>query len=316
MEEFNGPGEYTEAHTSGSTGAPKPIRLAKADMVHSATASNNFFGISENSHVACALSADYIAAKMVCVRALCAPCRATFFEPTNDIVLDDDTPVIDLLSVTPSQIPSLLRIPALSSRVRQVLIGGAPPSQEVVNSLCRSGVKVWISYGMTETCSHVAVADGYDISRTFRAMPGITFSATADDRLVIHAPEFTFGTLETNDVVELVDCHSFRWLGRADNVINSGGIKLYPEQLEKEYAAVLPAEAVYYVSQRPSTKWGSEAVLMVEGSTDLAEQYLNDLRAGGIDHRHLPKAAIAVPDFPRTSSGKIIRSISLDNNES
>lgn len=304
---FAGPGEWVEAHTSGSTGAPKPIRLSKADMRRSARASNAFFGIGTDSHLASALAADYIAGKMMCVRAFEAGCRLTQLEVSSQVAIPDSLAPIDLLSVVPAQLPSLISRPDISRHVRQVLVGGAPAPQKLLDELSATGVKVWVSYGMTETCSHVALARGDDPSRTFRAMPGISFSTDSDNRLIIHAPAYTFGELATNDIVDLDSPSAFRWLGRADNAINSGGIKLFPEQLEKEYGAVLPPEAVYYVASRPSERWGSETVLVVEGSAYYADRLMSILQTSGIDRRHLPKAVEAVARLPRTSTGKIIR---------
>lgn len=305
--EFTSECPWVQAHTSGSTGAPKPLRLPKSDMRLSARASNLFFGIGADSHVASPLSPDYIAGKMMCVRALEAGCRFTQLEVSSAIVLPPDTAAIDLISVVPAQIPSLIEMPELNTRIRKVLVGGAPASQQALEALCAKGVEVWVSYGMTETCSHVALARGDDPMLIFRAMPGIEFSADASGRLIILAPDYSFGTLITNDVVEIIDGSSFRWLGRADNIINSGGLKLVPEQLENEFANILPAETVFYVGARPSTKWGSELVLFVEGDDATGRHMLELLDASVSDRRHLPKHVEAIKNFPRTSSGKIIR---------
>lgn len=307
IEEYRSLCPWVEARTSGSTGAPKPIRLSKADMRLSARASNRFFGIGPSSHLASPLSPDYIAGKMMCVRALEAGCLFSQLEVSGTVVIPAGLPPIDLISVVPAQIQSLVSMEDLSRKVRKVLVGGAPAPQPVLDALCAAGSEVWVSYGMTETCSHVALARGDDPERLFRAMPGVTFAADESSRLIIKASEFSFGTLVTNDVVELVDDTSFRWLGRADNIINSGGLKLVPEKLEAEIAPLLPKGTVFYITSRPSNKWGSETVLVVEGSEALANGILAVLDASGLDRRHIPRHAAAFDELPRTTSGKIIR---------
>ncbi|MDE6854780.1 MAG: AMP-binding protein, partial [Muribaculaceae bacterium] len=255
--------DSVNARTSGSTGKPKAITLLKSDMTASARATNEFFGIGPASTVGMALSADYIAGQMMAVRADISGALLIQLPVSNDIELPDDYR-IDLLSIVPSQIESFLRHPEYVERVGNLLIGGAAPSEAACKALSAAGYRFYISYGMTETCSHVALARGDDQKRVFRAMPGIRFGVDEDCRLIINAERFSFGTLQTNDVVELFSPYEFRWRGRADGIINSGGIKLVPEELEALYAPVL-ASRRYYVSSMPHPQWGEAAVLVIEG---------------------------------------------------
>lgn len=306
LAEFGNERAYVTAHTSGSTGAPKPIRLAKSDMRRSARASNRRFGITAASRLACPLSMDYIAGKMMAVRALEAGCRLDILPVSNYLNLPEGVRY-DLIAVVPSQVPSLLHDPQLASKVGQILIGGASASNDICKALTDRGLKVRLSYGMTETCSHVALADGSDPDRIFNAMPGITFETGPDGRLVINAPDFTFNRLTANDLVELKSATSFRWLGRSDNVINSGGLKLIPEQLEAEYAHVIGSNTAFFVTSEAHEKWGHAPLLVIEGTSEQAEQISTALRGSGIDHRHLPARVVAMTEIPRTSTGKIIR---------
>lgn len=293
---------YVNARTSGSTGTPKDIRLLKTDMLCSARATNAFFGIGVSSMLVCPLSLDYIAGKMMAVRALAAGCRIMFVEPSNDLLLPGDI-TVDLLPVVPSQLASLLARPAMLSRVRNLLIGGAAPSAESCRALSDAGVNAFISYGMTETCSHVALARADDADRVYRAMPGISFAKDDDGRLIICAPAFSFRRLQTNDVVALCDSTSFRWLGRADNVINSGGIKLFAEQLEALYAPYMD-EIPFYVTSVPDQKWGQAVLLVAETAQDNLDNIRTSLACHITNHRLLPKQYRAVDTLPRTSNGK------------
>ena len=115
------------------------------------------------------------------------------------------------------------------------------------------------TYGMTETCSHVALADALDPQGIYSAMPGISFSIDSRDCLRITAGSMSFGTLQTNDVVELLDNGRFRWLGRADNAINSGGIKIHPEMLER----AIPSDfAIPSISQAKPTRNGAKGLCL------------------------------------------------------
>lgn len=296
---------YIAAHTSGSTGKPKDISLLKSDMRLSARATNAFFGIGSESVLASPLSFDYIAGKMMAVRAIEAACSLIELPVSNEIEIPADVSRIDLLPVVPSQIDSLLRQPEHARLISAVLIGGAAPSAEQCRRLNNAGYNAYISYGMTETCSHVALARADDPNRIFRAMPGISFETDADGRLAVIAPAFSFGRLQTNDIVELKDSTSFRWRGRADGVINSGGIKLFPEELEALYSSVL-GNRPFYVCATPHPQWGQAAMLVIEGEADI-EEISAALRTAIADHRRLPKVIKTVYTLPRTSNGKIRR---------
>lgn len=295
---------FVVAHTSGSTGAPKRIRLLKADMEASARATNAFFGLGPGSLAALPLSEEYIAGKMMVVRGIVGAYRVVRLPVSNAVVLPDDGSVFDLVPVVPSQARGLLRHPEYARRIRNLLVGGAMPEATVLRDLCRAGFRTWISYGMTETCSHVALARADDASLTFRAMPGVSFGADGAGRLVICAGAFSWRRLATNDVVELCGPHAFRWRGRADNVINSGGLKLHPEELERLYAPFLHGRA-FYVAGRPDERWGHAAALVVEGDVD-GDAVMDALRRN-IDHRMCPKSIETVPEIPRTKNGKIKR---------
>lgn len=301
---------YIVAHTSGSTGTPKEIRLLKEDMRMSARATNAFFGIGHDSLLALPLSVGYIAGKMMVVRALEAGCRLLPLPVSNHIDLDGLPGPVDLLPVVPSQVDSLVAVSGLRDRVRNVLAGGAALSDSRAAALASTGVKAYIGYGMTETCSHVALSeidgplDG--APRLYHAMPGISFATDSRGCLEIVAPHFSFGRLTTNDIVELTATDSFRWLGRYDNVINTGGIKLFAEDIERLYAPAL-GDRDYFVKGEPDDKWGTALVLVVEGRDEEAPEIGRRLDALGLDHVRLPKKIRMLASLPRTANGKIRR---------
>lgn len=307
IEEWNAPQEYIEAHTSGSTGTPKAIRLLKSDMKISALATNKFFGINEKSVVGMALSADYIAGKMMAVRSLLSGARLVALPSKTDVCLDGVDGVIDLFAIVPAQIQSFIDKPEYAAKVRNLLIGGAAPSAEQCHALTLLGYKAYISYGMTETCSHVALARADDSRRVFHAMPGIVFACEGPEcRLVIECPHFSAKRIVTNDVAEILSPHKFRWRGRADNIINSGGIKLIPEELETMYAP-FAGSVEYYVTSFAHDKWGRAVALVAATDCESLEAIAEKLRANIAEHKYLPKRLIAVKNLPKAGNGKIRR---------
>lgn len=304
LEEWHDSSPYITARTSGSTGTPKEIRLPKADMIVSAEATCRYFGIGARSLLYMPLSADYIAGKMMIVRALVSGATLQVVSPASDPLPEKPVARISLLPVVPAQIEPLLSSP-WCRMIDHIIVGGAPltPSQEA--ALRSFGGEVHATYGMTETCSHVAlrsVSRGCDI---FEAMPGVLFSQDGRGCLVIEAPAYSWKSLVTNDVVSLLDSRRFEWMGRADNIINSGGVKIVPEEIERLLAPQLGGRP-FYITSRPSPRWGEELVMVVEDASLDTRALLAALRER-FSHRILPKDIYCLTSLPRTSSGKIIR---------
>ncbi len=304
LEEWHSPVPYVVAHTSGSTGAPKEIRLPKADMIVSAEGTCRFFGIDSSSLLYMPLSADYIAGKMMIVRAIVSGAALQVVTPSSDPIPEAPVGQISLLPVVPAQLPALLSSPWLH-KVGNVIVGGAPLSHSQEEELRGTPMNVYATYGMTETCSHVALRSVSAGEEWFTAMPGVTFSLDPRGCLVIEAPAYSWQRLVTNDMVRLLDSRRFVWLGRADNVINSGGVKMVPEEIERILSPHL-GDRPFYITSRPSLRWGEELVMVVEDPSLDTEALLTSLRAVH-PHRILPKAIYTLAALPRTSSGKIIR---------
>ena len=290
---------FVEAHTSGTTGAPKPVRLLKADMMASALATNRFFGIVRESLLLLPLSADYIAGKMQLVRAMAAGCRILCEEPSNRPFASGLTERATILPVVPSQVASVLDS-GLYRHADSIIIGGAPLGHHLEKRLLEAGANAYATYGMTETCSHVALRRLG--SSVYKPLPGFTFSTDGRGCLTVATVGMSFGKLTTNDVVSLRPDGGFEWLGRYDNVINSGGIKIHPEEIEREIMPLLPAGYHLYITSRPSEKWGEEAVVV----TDYPELDINGIKTLALAPYKMPKAVYVRP-IRITSSGKVIR---------
>ncbi|MEZ3590463.1 MAG: AMP-binding protein [Muribaculaceae bacterium] len=306
LSEWDNGEPFVTAHTSGSTGKPKEIRLRKLDMIASAEATCRFFGIDGASRLALPLSADYIAGKMMIVRAIVSGASLYIEQPSNRPSLGGENGEdIDLLAIVPSQLEWLVANPRIASRVKAVIIGGAPltPAQEA--QAASLSWEAYATYGMTETCSHVALRKLGRADRLFHALPEITFSTDSRGCLVIGMPRFSFGRIVTNDIVRLESPVAFEWLGRYDNVINSGGIKIFPEEVEKRLDFI---GRPYFIIGRPHPKWGEEAVLYIEGEVgDVDAAAIMEKARTVLDRRSVPKEVIAVSRFERTDSGKVKR---------
>lgn len=302
INEWNNSSRYVKAHTSGTTGTPKDILLLKDDMRASARATIKFFGINSGSTIMLPLSPDYIAGKMQIVRAIEAGCKLITEHPSSHPFQSLEIDNCDLIPIVPSQIEGLLKSP-IANKTRNIIIGGAPLSPLQEHTMSRSGIRAFATYGMTETCSHVALRLIGD--NTYRSLPGFTFSIDSRGCLVIDSSTLSCGRLTTNDMVKLISTGEFEWLGRYDNVINSGGIKIHPEKIERILQSILPAGVTAYVTSRKSQQWGEEAVIVTDNCS-LTRELLQQLRQLLPQH-HTPHDIIHVSKIQHTTSGKIIR---------
>lgn len=301
-------------HTSGSTGDPKEIILSKDFMKDSARRTVGFFGIGSGSRLHTCLDFDYIASKMMTARADVAGCELTSEIPSNhplDAVGQDE--VIDLLSVVPSQVKSILESGKRYSGLRRILVGGSPIPESVRHLVALSEYEVWESYGMTETASHIALRRVTDDSACpFETLSGITVSSDSRGCLVIDMPGIE--NLATNDLAEVLSPTQFRVLGRYDDCIITGGIKIIPSALEETLGAFIAFD--YCLSSIPDAKWGEKLVLVVERQKDdfpqsflekaiavRLNQYRKKLNLGVKS----PKEIVFVDRIPRTNNGKIDR---------
>ena len=291
-------------HTSGSTGRPKPVVHRKDHMAASARATIDFFGLGPESTALLALPADKVGGLMMLVRALVGGWTLHVAKPSNTPFSTVAEP-IDFTALVPSQArASLDREPTAWHQVRTVILGGGMVDAGLERRLATLDTAVWQTFGMTETISHVALRRiGADVAYT--ALDGVRFATTQDGRLVIHAPHLGCDRLETNDLVDLEDEHTMRWLGRADNAIESGGIKHVPEVLEARIAELMNDRA-YYITGRPHDVLGRELTLVIEG-TPFDTRSLVEAMTERLEAYAVPRAIIFRPELERTPNGKLRR---------
>lgn len=305
--------DYVTGHTSGSTGTPKELHLSKKDMIASAELTNRFFHIGTGSTLLLCLSPSYIAGKMMIVRAILAGANLHTVSPSSSPLATLDMP-FDLAAMVPMQVETTLKSPLATqhfTRLRQVLIGGAAISPKLEKQLQSLPTNCYATYGMTETVSHVALRpiNGPRQTSFYVALGDIHFSQDNRGCLIIHAPHLHEQQFITNDLVVLHSQTRFEWLGRVDNVINSGGIKLFPENIEHRLAPLISRR--FFITSIPDALLGQMAVIVIEDtpwSANSQKELLNEARKH-LSPYEIPKRIYFMEHFQETYSGKIIRKI-------
>ncbi len=303
IEEWNAPSLEIRVKTSGSTGRPKDIYLPKKFMTASAKATGTFLELKKGDLALLCLSMDTIGGRMMIVRALVLDL---------DLIVTDvsSTPLIginekiEFAAMVPLQIQkSLVVSPEKVANIKKLIIGGGPISEELIEQVQEMPTKIYHTFGMTETVSHIAMRSiNHPLEYEFRCLPEVSVTEYKGS-LIITAPEIGVLQLETNDAVEIISPAVFYWLGRTDFVINSGGIKLHPEEIESKLAPLISVP--FFVYGEACENLGEKLVLIIESMEDLLLSK-NDLQALVSKHS-VPKKIRYVARFDYTISGKIKR---------
>ena len=320
IDEWNNDSEYVEVKTSGSTGEPKRMMVEKRRMLNSARITCDFLGLKPGDTALLCMSTDYIAGKMMIVRSIERGLKLITVLPSGH-PLDlwslarqesrANHPYIDFAAMVPMQVYNSLQVPEEKERlmaIRHLIIGGGAIDDAMEAELRTFPNAVWSTYGMTETLSHIALRriSGPEASEWYMPFPTVKLSTTDEGCLVIDAPEVCADTLTTNDIVELKPDGRFRVLGRKDNVICSGGIKIQIEEVERELKPY--ARVPYIISKKKDEKFGEIVVLLTEGDTDemkaICEEHLPKY--------HRPKLYQHIDQIPLTETGKPARQKILD----
>ena len=307
--EWASPSSVLTAHTSGSTGTPRTILLPKEMVAESARRTIDFFSLTERSALHSSIAADFIGGKMMLIRSLICGGTFSYEPPTNrPMATVGADAAFDLVAAVPSQMRYIIDNLSDMPQVRNYLIGGSAIHPLLRREIADVGINAFESYGMTETSSHIALRRvTADPSLPFEVLPGVTLDADERGCLVIELGRF--GRLTSNDLVEFTDDTRRRFviLGRADDVIVTGGKKVNPAEVEAVAATLLPGIEIC-VTSRPDPLWTSRIVLLAETSADdPAMTGLRDRLRPLLPTHALPKEIIAVDRLPRTASGKILR---------
>ncbi|WP_299157303.1 AMP-binding protein [uncultured Tenacibaculum sp.] len=297
--------DYVIVQTSGSTGTPKPIKLKKEFMKNSAIATGAFFKLKEGATALLCLSTDYIAGKMMLIRALTLGWEIDVVLPVSN-PLEELKKEYDFSAMVPLQLRNSLKE---LSKIDTLIVGGGVVSNDLVNIIQKKPTKIYATYGMTETITHVAVKKLNQISNTsskvessiYKALPNVKFTQDSRNCLVIEASRVTDEIIITNDVVKLESNTEFEWLGRFDNVINSGGIKLHPERIEEKLSKIIQER--FFVTGVSDTILGEKLILIIEGKKKKIT--LDNVKE--FSKYEIPKEIYFIDKFIETETKKIQR---------
>ena len=322
---------YLEVQTSGSTGTPKRIMVRKEQMVNSARLTCDYLGLRQGDKALLCMPLRYIAGKMMVVRSLVAGLDLVIREPSGHPMTDIDMP-LRFAAMIPLQVYNTLQVPEERERLCQIdilILGGGSNDHELEARIKELPICVYSTYGMTETLSHIALRrlNGPDASPYYTPFPSVKLSLSTDDTLIIDAPLVTDETLVTNDVAELLPDGRFRILGRKDNIINSGGIKIQTEIVEETLRPIIPTN--FAITSVPDPKFGEAMILLITTGNDrfpskktassligkqslsLPENYLfselKEMIFGILPKYQRPKHILQIESIPLTGSGKIDR---------
>ena len=309
LEEWNNPSPYVHVQTSGSTGTPKPMLVEKQRMLNSARITCDFLGLREGDTALLCMSLDYIAGKMMVVRSIERGLKLTTVEPSGHPLSTPHSP-LSFAAMVPMQVYNSLQVPEEKERlmrIRHLIIGGGAIDDALASALKTFPNHVWSTYGMTETLSHIALRrlNGPDASEWYTPFPSVKVSLNEDRCLVINAPLVCPSRLVTNDIAELSSGTDpevkFRILGRKDNVICSGGIKIQIETVERQLRPHL--QAPFLITKRPDAKFGEAVVLLTEGTVPEAQEVCERI----LPKYHQPRVYLHVDQIPLTATGKPAR---------
>jgi O-succinylbenzoic acid--CoA ligase len=291
---------YIEMHTSGSTGIPKLIRVSKQSMVNSALASGAFFDLHYGNKILNCLPMKYVAGKMMFVRSFVLGLEMDFVPPSLHPLRKLEGSY-DFCAMVPLQAQNSLKELHL---IKKLIVGGAKINVKLEKQLLRlKKTECYETFGMTETVSHIAAKKVGE--KAFKLMPNI--SIQTDDRscLVIEAPLLVDTPIITNDLVEIINGNEFKFLGRLDNIINSGGIKINPEQVEEKLVSNFSPRIM--ICGKPDIDLGEKVVLLIESEPFLLEDNI----FASLDKFEKPREIHFIPHFKDSNNGKLLRKETL-----
>lgn len=304
-----------EFQTSGSTGKPKQITISRTQMECSAKMTIKALSLKPNNTALLCMNPVFIGGKMMIVRSLINQMNLVVTEPSSNPLQDLDEP-IDFAALVPLQLlnsinnkDSLKKLESISN----IIVGGGQVNTSVRQEVMSFDNAIYSTYGMTETVSHIALQllskQSYD--NHFTALDDIEIGTDERECLTIKAAVTNNSLITTNDRVEIIEPNKFKWLGRIDNVINSGGIKVQIEQVENAISEIfnsLGLENRFVLKGFKDEALGEKVVLVIEGAMNdkLMESLSLGLRAK-LHKYEKPKEIHFVNKFAETPTSKIIR---------
>lgn len=302
-----------DIQTSGSTGEPKLISVSREDLKRSAKYTLDFLKLKQGMNALNCLPIEFVAGKMMLLRSIVGKLNCYVVKPSADPLFDVEYDV-DFVAITPYQLHDILKNPESKeklNRIKVVIIGGAAINENDRKLISAMDPESYLSYGMTETLTHIAMCPlkgSLSLSAFKLIHEDFSIEVNKMGQLKIRSPYKHAELIETNDIAELTSSNSFLLKGRSDNVINSGGIKIHPEEIESLLSEYISTP--FFVTGISSDSFGERVTLVVEVGDSAAEkiQNLEELiKEINIDNKHKPRAIVMLSRFVYTDSGKINR---------
>jgi len=305
LREWNSGLEKFELQTSGSTGTPKKIEVSRYQMLVSAGATLKTFDLKPKDKALLVLPAKYIAGKMMLVRALAGKLNLYAIPPSLQIHNIPEG-AYDFIALTPAQILLMLSHHFRFEQFKKILVGGAPVSEALLNEMKQINADIRISFGMTETLSHFALAriSPQTHRLIYETLPGVTISTDNNKALIVNYPEMGIHQMDTNDRIEYISTTSFYWLGRKDWVINSGGVKISPEQIESKIGHLIVGD--FFVASMHDAIFGEIPILIIDKHAQVNDMLLFEIEKI-LSRIEVPKKIIYTDHFVKTLNEKIDR---------
>lgn len=294
-------------------------------MAFSARLTGQTFSLQPGDTALCCLDVRYVAGLMMLVRALELNLRLVVVEPSTLPL--ESWPAgrpLHFAAFVPLQLQRLMRktsgeLPMLRS-ANALLVGGAPVSSQLEAELQRLEAPVFATYGMTETVSHIAIRrlNGPTRSNAFQLLDAVEAGSDARGCLWVRGGMTDFAIVQTNDLVEWTDTRHFRWLGRYDSIINTGGVKIQPERVEALVTPVLLAaglDARFFITGLPDEQLGQGVAMVWEGVPLALEiqEWIQLAVETGLSRFAVPRRWLSIPHFSETSTGKVDQRATLQS---
>ncbi len=305
--------------TSGSTGQPSVIRITRQQMLASAGATIKALRLKPGGRALLCMDPEHIGGMMMIVRAITGNLDLIAVQPSANPFsnLSEKYPP-DFASMVPYQLKSILEGTdhdrKMLLRLRVLLLGGSPVDPALEKKIKKLNIPVYLGFGMTETVSHIALRrlNGIQVSERYKCLPGIEIRTDTHGRLCVRGEVTRNQWIITNDMVETGPSNTFLWEGRADHVINSGGIKIHPEEVEKRIAAFFRGKSEkinFFVAGLPDTNTGQKVTLIVEGKAR-KQEWIVELKKYLPPYQN-PKEVIFLEKFIYTNTGKVQREATI-----
>jgi o-succinylbenzoate---CoA ligase len=310
--------EIIKISTSGSTGIPKIIELKRSQMLASANLTADTFQLFEGTKALCCLNIDYIGGMMMLVRAIELKWQLTVIEPVGNPFLEKDIrKQYDFAAFVPLQMQAILenietkKYLINSAKLKTIIIGGASTNSFLKNEIEKVNIPIFATYGMTETVSHIALMplNGLPKSDYFNKLKGVNLKIDERNCLKIKAKCTDNQWIQTNDLVELKEC-GFKLLGRANRVVNSGGVKIYldiaEQEIEDDLISYFKFRPRFFLFGMPDEQLGEKLALVIEAENPKIVVNGKEIFKNSILSKYkLPKIVFFLPQFIDTESAKI-----------